>query len=226
MTKETTHELKAARQYYRDMVFTAPVLFIMDAETARLKDSGLYEASRWIGKKVEDFSLHDQLDRPVSLYATLEKGPVVLTFYRGSWCPYCNIALRGLQRNLDRFRELGAQLVAVSPQRPDRSLTTAEKYGLEFPVLSDVGNRVARQLGLSFRLSDSLAKLYRDRKLKLEEVNGPEGADELPIPATLLIFPDRTIHYAFVDVDYTRRMDPEDIIAILAALPQELKEVI
>ena len=221
MEHKTTQELNSARLYYRNEVIPKPSRAIMDAETARLADSGLFLQARWLGKTVKDFILPDIQGRSVRLYSLLEEGPVILTFYRGGWCPYCNIALRGLQRELPRFRALGAQLIAVSPQLPDESLTTAEKNGLEFPVLSDAGNHVARQLGLCFKLSSGLTELYQQFKHPLEKFNGNEGSNELPVPATFLISTDHTVLRAFVNVDYTKRMEPEDIVAALTTMRQE-----
>jgi peroxiredoxin len=216
MAYRTTQELDSARRHFRDEVIPARALAIMDADTRRLADSGLYRSSRLRRKRVQDFILPDVQGRPVRLYSLLEAGPVVVTFYRGGWCPYCNIALRGLQRELPRIQQYGARLAAISPQLPDQSLSTAEQNALEFPVLSDVGNHVARQFGLTFKISDPLRDLYREFNHALDDVNGTEGGNELPIPATLLISTDRTMLHAFVDADYTKRMDPEDIIAALA----------
>jgi peroxiredoxin len=140
---------------------------------------------------------------------------VVLVFYRGGWCPYCNLHLRGFQRRLEAFRELGATIVAISPQLPDNSLSTKEKNELAFPVLSDVGNKVARKFGIVFELSDELVELYRKFGHALEDFNGADGSRELPVPATFLLDGESTIRLAHVDVDYTRRIDPDDVIEML-----------
>jgi peroxiredoxin len=142
----------------------------------------------------------------------------VVVFYRGDWCPYCNLHLRGFQRRLAQFRELGAQIVAISPQLPDNSLSTQEKNELAFPVLSDVGNKVARQFGIVFQLSDDLVKLYRQFGHALEDANGASGKRELPVPATFLIDGNGTIRLTHVDVDYTRRLDPDDVLETLKEL--------
>lgn len=218
MPNDTRTELDEARGHYRSTVIPAEALAIMDAETERLRATGLYDANRWLGTKAEDFILPDAQGNPVRLFDLLQSGPVILAFYRGAWCPYCSIALRGLQRQLQRLRALGAHLVAVSPQLPDGSLTTAERNSLAFPVLSDVRNNVARQFGLVFELSASLSDLYRGFGHPLEVVNGPEGARELPVPGTFVILTDGTIDYAFVDPDYTRRVEPADIVNRLAAV--------
>jgi len=118
---------------------------------------------------------------------------------------------------LPEFRELGAAVVAISPQLPDNSLSTKEKDELAFPVLSDVGNKVARQFGIVFELSDKLIELYRKFGHALEDFNGVDGSRELPVPATFLLDEEGAIRLAHVDVDYTRRLDPDDVIKALKA---------
>jgi len=126
--------------------------------------------------------------------------------------------LRGFQRRLAELRELGAQVVAISPQLPDNSLSTQEKNELAFPVLSDVGNKVARRFGIVFELSDDLVELYRNFGHPLEEANGNSGKRELPFPGTFLIDGNGTIRLAHVDVDYTRRLYPDDVLETLKEL--------
>jgi peroxiredoxin len=152
------------------------------------------------------------------LYSLFNDGTAVVVFYRGCWCPYCNLHLRGLQRRLAQFRELSAQIVTISPQLPDNSLLTQEKNELAFPVLSDVGNKVARQFGIVFELSHELLKLYRQFGHALEDFNGEAGTKELPAPGTFLVDGKGTIRLAHVDVDYTRRLDPDDVVEALTAL--------
>jgi peroxiredoxin len=214
---QTTCELKAARAKYRGQVIPKPALTVMDAETSRLAASGLAARALEAGDAAPDFILPDVHGEPVRLRALLDKGPVVVVFYRGGWCPYCNLHLRGFQRRLPEFHELGATVVAISPQLPDNSLSTKEKDELAFPVLSDVGNKVARQFGIVFELSDGLVELYRKFGHALEDFNGADGSRELPVPATFLLDGQGTIRLAHVDVDYTRRIDPDDVIGVLGA---------
>ena len=211
----TTRELNAARAKYRGQVIPKPALAVMDAETSRLAASGLAARALKVGDTARDFILPDVHGEPVRLRGLLDAGPVVVVFYRGGWCPYCNLNLRGFQRRLAEFRELGARVVAISPQLPDNSLSTREKDELEFPVLSDVGNKVARQFGIVFQLSDELVALYRQFGHALEDFNGATGSRELPVPATFLINGNGVIRLAHVDVDYTRRLDPDDVIEAL-----------
>ncbi|HSY20230.1 MAG TPA: peroxiredoxin-like family protein [Candidatus Acidoferrales bacterium] len=214
---QTTRELKAARAKYRGQIIPKPALAVMDAETSRLAASGLATHALEAGDAAPDFILPDVHGEPVRLQALLDKGPVVVVFYRGGWCPYCNLHLRGFQRRLPEFHELGATVVAISPQLPDNSLSTREKDELAFPVLSDVGNKVARQFGIVFELSDGLVELYRKSGHALEDFNGADGSRELPVPATFLLDGEGIIHLAHVDVDYTRRIDPDDVIGVLRA---------
>jgi peroxiredoxin len=122
-----------------------------------------------------------------------------------------------LQRTLPEIEALGAQLVTVSPQLPDNSLSTAEKLDLTFKVLSDVGNKVAREFGLVFTLPEEMRSIYQDFGIDLPGANGDESF-ELPMPATYVIDKSGIVRLAFVDIDYTRRLDPEDIIDALKKL--------
>ena len=212
---ETTRELDAARAKYRGKIIPKSALAIMDAETARLAASNLTGGALKTGDSVPDFILPDAHGEPVPLRSLLTNGPVILVFYRGGWCPYCNLHLRGFQRRLSEIRALGAQIVAISPELPDNSLSTREKNELAFPVLSDVGNKVAREFGIVFELSDDLIELYRQVGHPLEDVNGPRGKRELPVPATFLIDGKGIIRLTHVDVDYTRRLDPDDVLETL-----------
>lgn len=122
-----------------------------------------------------------------------------------------------MQRSLPEIKALDGQLVAVSPQLPDNSLSTAEKLDLDFAVLSDVGNRVARDFGLVFKLSDKVQEIYQGFGIDLPGANGDESY-ELPVPATYIVTRDGIIRFAYIDVDYTNRLDPETIIAELEKL--------
>ena len=173
------------------------------------------------GGYAPEFVLPNQNGRQVRMTDLLKEGLTVLNFYRGAWCPFCNIELRGLQRSYSRIRELGADLVAISPQLPDNSMTFAERHTLEFPVLSDVGNVVARSYGLIFRVSDEQLAVFEERGVDLAKVNGQDGAYELPVPAAFIVDSKGVIHTASVRVDHTDRTDPDEIVAILEMIRQE-----
>ncbi|RVU03139.1 AhpC/TSA family protein [Mucilaginibacter limnophilus] len=169
-----------------------------------------------VGDIAPDFELNNALNHPVKLADLLKNGPVVLSWYRGGWCPYCNIQLRYLQSYLPQFKAAGATLVALSPELPDKSLTTTEKNNLEFEVLTDYDNEVARQFRIVFKLNEELIDIYNDFH-KLETYNGV-STNELPVPATYVIGADRVIKYAFVDTDYRKRAEPAEILEVLKSL--------
>jgi peroxiredoxin len=148
---QTTKELDEARHHYRNNVIRAAKLQMMDCATDELVRSGIRAGSLKEGDQVGDFILMNAHGAPARPQQLLDHGPVVIAFYRGGWCPYCNIELRGLQRVLPQIKLLGASLVAISPQSPDNSLTTEEKNHLKFSVLSDVGNVIARRFGMCSR---------------------------------------------------------------------------
>lgn len=214
-TLTTTQELDSARNFYRGQKIPKPALEIMDAATAELVNNAVASHALQPGDIAPDFILPNVDGRSVRLYSELERGPVVLVFYRGGWCPFCNIHLRGFQKSLAEFKAAGAQVVAISPQLPDQSLTTQEKDELAFPVLSDVGLNTARAFGVAFELPKALFDLYMDFDQPLENSNGVEGAKELPLPATFVIRADRTIAYAHVEVDFMRRSEPLEVLNLV-----------
>lgn len=169
------------------------------------------------GDRAPAFNLLGADGGRVNMDELLAKGPVVLTFYRGAWCPYCNTELRLLQAALPEIENAGASLVAVSPQTPDGSMTMRDKQDLKFPVLSDPGNEVARQYGLVFAVGEEVAERYRLSGIDLAAING-DNSFELPIPATYVIGTDGVIRYAFVDADYRVRAAPDAVVSALRAL--------
>lgn len=190
---------------------------IMHRNARELAASGMADHALGAGARAPGFTLPSAAGREVALDSLLAEGPVVLTFYRGAWCPYCNLALRALQAHVESITERGARLVAVSPQVPDESLSLAEKKGLTFDVLSDIGSDVAKQYGIAFDLSDELGALYDKLGFDLQRVNGGH-ARTLPLPATYVIDRDGTVRWAFVETDYALRAEPSDILAALDAL--------
>mgnify|MGYP003492092292 CR=1 FL=1 len=168
-----------------------------------------------IGQKAINFVLPNHEGKLISLAELLEKCPVVLTFYRGSWCPYCNLQLKALQSRLAEIHALGAQLIAISPQVPDGSLSKNEIDEMDFIVLSDQDAEIASQYGIAWKVPEFIAEHMRvDRGLDLESINNGNGTI-LPIPATFKKKKNGIISWRFVDVDYRTRSEPEDIIKAL-----------
>ncbi len=178
--------------------------------------SGILQNAKQVGDQAPDFTLQNALGEHVSLSAYLEKGPVVLTWYRGGWCPYCNITLHRLQEELPGFQAAGAHLIALTPERPDKSLSTKEKHDLQFEVLSDVGNNVARDYGVVFKLIPEVAESYQS-SFDLHDYNG-DTSDELPLAATYIIDKNGVIRYAFLHPDYRHRAEPEELLRTLQSL--------
>jgi peroxiredoxin len=175
--------------------------------------SGVLDKAKQVGERFIDFSLKNAVNKNVKLSEYLSKGPVILTWYRGGWCPYCNITLRRLQEVLPEFKKLGANLLALTPELPDKSLNTREKNNLEFEVLSDTGNHVARQYGIVFRLNQKVSNSYK-KDFDLHEYNG-DDSDELPLPATYIIDTDGIIRYAFLNANHRYRAEPFEILNVL-----------
>lgn len=182
-----------------------------------LTTSGIAALALKENEQVPDFTLPDAVGQPVTLSQLLTRGHVIIIFYRGQWCPYCNLELRAYQKALTQVQELGATLVAISPQTPDQSLSTTEKQGLAFAVLSDVGNQVARQFGLVFTLEEAARALYAQIGADLPAYNG-DDTWELPVTGIFLVDQAGTARLASVDPDFTHRLDPAVVIAKLEEL--------
>ncbi|HSA90562.1 MAG TPA: peroxiredoxin-like family protein [Burkholderiales bacterium] len=184
----------------------------------QLAAAGIAARAVGTGDAAPDFTLPNARGEPVTLSELLANGPVVLAFYRGGWCPYCNLQLRAYQRALPELRSLGASLVAVSPEAPDKSLSTAQKNALEFEVLSDVRGEAGRAYRLLFELSDELKTLYAAGGNDLARWNA-DGEWHLPMPATYVIGADGRVALAYVDAEYRNRLEPAQVLSALRALP-------
>lgn len=169
------------------------------------------------GDRFPPVVLTDQLGRKVDLGVLASNQPLIVTFYRGGWCPYCNLELRAYQKALPEIEALGAGLVAITPETPDNTLSTAEKNDLSFPVLSDAKGRLADALGIRFELSPAIRALYQKFGHDLATRNDDDRWS-LPMPATFVIGKGGLISFAFVDSDYRKRLDPDTAIDALRQL--------
>jgi len=188
---------------------------IMSNSTNKLIEDRLSSKALKVGDRMIDFTLPDTFGKMISLSDKLEDGNVVISFYRGGWCPYCNLELRAFQEILPEIERAGASFIAISPETPDNSLNTSEKNNLKFSVLSDIDNVVAKEIGLLFQMPEDLRTLYYDTfKIDLPKHNGNSDY-ELPMAATYVINQEGIITYAFVSEDYTERAEPLEILKVI-----------
>ena len=178
--------------------------------------SGVLEKALNLNDIAPNFTLKNALNKSVTLYDELKKGPIVLTWYRGGWCPYCNITLHYLQEKLPEFKKAGATLLALTPELPDNSLSTSEKNNLEFTVLSDVDNTIGKNYGIIFTLTEEVASIYNNA-FDLNSYNGNKS-NELPLAATYVIDTNGIIKYAFLNADYRERAEVTEILTALTNL--------
>jgi peroxiredoxin len=190
---------------------------MMEAATRDLRATGIEQRALHAGDAAPaHLSLPDAVGRPMRLAELWQRGPLVLLFYRGGWCPYCNLELRAWQKRLPELQRLGASLIAISPQTPDNSLSTAEKNELAFPVLSDSALAASDAFGITFTLPPELVELYGRVGNELPVVNG-NGQWALPLPATYVIGRDGRIVFAHVEADYRERAEPDDVLRAVKA---------
>jgi len=187
---------------------------VMERATAELIASGQAGRAIKAGDRAPHFNLKDQDGNDVSSAALLVKGPLVVTFYRGVWCPYCNIELQAINEVLREIQAYGANVVAISPQTPVNSRKSVRTNELGFPVLSDVNGQTGADFGLRFALPDYLVELYKNLKNDLPAFNNDPGWT-LPMPARYVIGQDGIVLYSEVNPDYTRRPDPSDMFPVL-----------
>lgn len=188
----------------------------MDVMARAAKDlsKGLPDPGIKVGESAPDFTLADAHGESIHLSNELKKGPVVLVFYRGAWCPFCNMHLRALQKALPEFKKYNAQLILVTPQQPDKSLDQFKKEKVEFKVLSDLNSNVMKAYKLYYKLDKELNEVYKKHGLNVEAFNG-KGRSELPVPGSFVIDKNAKIIAMHADTDYMQRMEPADIIKAL-----------
>ncbi len=181
------------------------------------RETGIEDRARNKGDRAPSLSLPNALGEMVSINEALEEGPAVVLFYMGEWCPYCNISLRAYQRALPEIQAAGANLFAISPEKPDNSLTLIEKNDLGFEVLTDRNSRVAKKFGIAYRVDEALNAISDEIDLKKKN---DSRKLELPLTAIYVIDQDRIIQYAFVNVDYRKRAEPFEVVEVLRTLKQ------
>lgn len=186
---------------------TKEIKDIMENSAQKLVDEKVGANALKVGDKIPEATLVNAMDKSVKIYDLIAKGPLVISFYRGAWCPYCNIELRAYKEMLPQIIEAGGNFVAISPEIPDSSLSLIEKHELEFEVLSDIDNAFAKKLGLVFKLDDKLTGVYEMFGFEIDKAQGNTNK-EIPIPATYVIDRDGTVLLAYVNTDYTKRLDP------------------
>ncbi len=205
-------------------LFTAPlpaagtVVPVAASATATMETSSVYAERLKVGDTIEDFTIPTPFSPDGTTEATLstllESGPVVLTFFRGSWCPYCRTELSDIQDRIEDFKELGATILAASPEIDEKSVEMGKDLELDFFVAHDENNELARTLGLTFKLDAKTIKRYRGYNINVADSNGT-GTWELPVPATYVIDQDRTIRFVFDDEDYSKRANYKKVLKVV-----------
>jgi peroxiredoxin len=187
---------------------------LQDGILSKLEQAHIAEKPLKAGHMAPHFELPNIWGKMVSLRDLLNKGPVVLSFYRGIWCPFCSLETTTLEDMIPRIRELGAEFISISPKKTVNSLSAAEKINLTHQILSDRRNLVAGQFRIVFQLPLSLRSVFVEFGIDLKNYNG-EGTFELPLPAIYVIDQDRQIRFAFTEANPTHKLDPELVIAVL-----------
>ena len=194
---------------------------VMDKASSELENN-MPEPGIKVGEKAPDFVLKNAFGELVTLRDKLKNGPVVLVFYRGAWCPFCNMHLHVLQESLPEFKKYDAQLVTITPQMPDKSVEQFKKKGYKFEVLSDLNSNVMKDYNLYFELSSDLVEVYKKHGLDIEVFNGA-GRAVLPIPGSFVIDTDGIVRAMHADTNYKFRMEPSAIINALKIIQRKLK---
>lgn len=187
------------------------VLAVFSKSIADLNINNIEENSPGINDIFPDFSLQNTANEIVELHTLLRKGKVIVAFFRGSWCPYCNLELKALQHNLKQLTDKQVTLVAISPQTTDYNNEIKGNHQLDFDVLTDENNALAKRLGISFELQDYAIPVYGDLGIKLSDYNGND-TNELPVPAVFVIDTSGKITYKFADTNYMNRLDIQELI--------------
>ena len=214
MTETLSEQLAEYRASWRVRV-PAECQALMDQHVAHLAATGISRNAKQVGDRAPAIRLRDQHGETFDVATLLAKGPVVVTFYRGGWCPFCNLEFKAYQSALPRIAAAGASMVAISPEKPDDTVSTAAKNLLRFPVLSDVGQRVVKAFGIVYAFTDDVRKVYDGFGLDMPSKNGSPNDWSLPLSATYVIDRDGVIRFADTRVDYRERTDPLEVLRVL-----------
>ena len=207
-------KLKSVREQ-RDGYLPFEITSIMDRAIADLEKSNKLASALHVGGVIPFFTLSDTNGVQWSVKDLLGKGPLVVIFYRGGWCPYCSIQLHSVQAAAPRIEELGATVLAIAPELPMRQNEMKHLHHLTMPLLHDEGNHVARSFGIIDTLPSDLLAVYKALGHELSDVNGALGASALPVPATFVASPNGKIRLAHVRADYADRVSLNEIIEAL-----------
>jgi peroxiredoxin len=214
MTETLSEQLTDYRAGWRARV-PADRQASMDQHVAHLSASGIARSAKQVGDRAPDIRRRDQHGEIFDVATLLARGPVVVTFYRGGWCPLCNLELKVYQAVLPRIAAAGASVVAITPEKPDDTVSTADKNALSFPVPSDVSQAMGKAFGVAYTFTDDLRGVYEGFKLHIPAKNGAPDGWSLPLSATYAIGTDGVILFADTRVDYRERTDPLDVLRIL-----------
>jgi peroxiredoxin len=213
---ELTQKLKEKREAGRAKR-PKDVSKIMNKGVQDLRELGLHKSAIGVGKEVPGVSFKNLKGKRVRLSSFYESGPLVLTFYRGGWCPYCMLELDAYQKMLGQFKKAGATILAVSPDNLKEASKTVKKRNLDFEVATDPENRAAKMFGIAFQVDSDTLKIYKKFGIDLEASQG-NPKNELPMPGTYVIDKTGKIRYSYIDPDYTKRADPEEVLEVLKGL--------
>ena len=204
---------KQIEQFNNELATQVPqeVLEAFGKSIKDLKTKNIEEKSIKLGAIMPDFSLPNAKNEIIHSKEILKKGKMIIAFYRGSWCPYCNLELKALQENLSKINDKKVSLVAISPQSPDNSLSIIEKHNLTFEVLTDKDNTFAKQLGIIFELQDFVLPFYNALGINLSSFNKNDD-NSLPIPAVFVVNENGIIIYKFADANYMNRIDIDELL--------------
>lgn len=217
-------KLDALRVEFETNVASPEVLAAIGQSIDEVVNSGLARRALKAGDIAPAFALPDQAGRMVSSQSLLHRGPLVITFYRGVWCSYCNLELQSLQEAMADIRARRACLVAISPQTPNYSRKSQRDNDLAFPILSDRGGRIADAFGLLWTMPEYLRDLHRETGADITSFNG-DNSWALPIPGRYIIGQDGTIAYAEIDPDHRRRPEPTDLYPTLDRLASKRRDI-